>query len=65
MDLEDVEKSLGFQRNLMQVVAPKEASTCRSKGSKGEWIEITFVYVIACHSLRGNFHKWRWCKTLS
>ena len=32
----DFEKSLWFQRNRMHVVAPKEASTCRSKGPKGE-----------------------------
>ena len=34
----DFEKSLRFQREQMHVVAPKEASTCRSKGPKGEWI---------------------------
>ena len=32
---DDFEKSLWFQRELMHVVAPKEASTCRSKDSKG------------------------------
>ena len=36
---EDFEKSLWFRRERMHVVAPKEASTCRSKGPKGEWIE--------------------------
>ena len=34
---EDFEKSLWFQRELMHVVAPKEASTCRSKGPKDVW----------------------------
>ena len=30
----------GFEGERMHVVAPKEASTCRSKGRKGgEWIE--------------------------
>ena len=33
---EDFEKSLWFQREQMYVVAPKEASTCRSKGPNGE-----------------------------
>ena len=28
----------------MHVVAPKEASTCRSKGPKGEWIERTYDF---------------------
>ena len=49
---EDFEKSLWFQKEQMYVVVPKEASTCRSKGPKGEWIERTYDYVIACHSLR-------------
>ena len=49
---EEFEKSLWFHRELMHVVAPKEASTCRSKDSKGEWIERTHDYVFACHSLR-------------
>ena len=31
---EDVEKSLWFQREMMHVVGPKGASTCRSKGPK-------------------------------
>ena len=38
----------------MFTVAPKEASTCRSKGPQGEWIERTCDYVIASHSLRGE-----------
>ena len=50
---EDFEKSL-WQ---MCVVAPKEAQTCRSKGSQGEWIERTCDYVIACRSLRGKFSQ--------
>ena len=32
MGPEDFDKSLWFQREQMHVVAPKEASTCRSKG---------------------------------
>ena len=39
---EDFEKRLCFQRELMHVVAPEEATTCRSKGPKGEWIEKTY-----------------------
>ena len=38
----------------MHVVAPKEASTCRSKGPKGEWIERTYDYVIASGRLKGK-----------
>ena len=34
------------------MVAPKEASTCRSKGPKGEWIERIYDYVIASGSLK-------------
>ena len=33
---EDFEKSLWSQQEQMYVVVPKEASTCRSEGSKGE-----------------------------
>ena len=46
----DFEKSLWFQKNRMHVVAPEKASTCRSKGTKGEWIEKVYDYVIACNS---------------
>ena len=48
---EDFERSLLFRRERMHVVAPKEASTCKSEGSKGEWIERTYDYVIVCNSL--------------
>ena len=41
----------------MHVVAPKEASTCRSKGPQGEWIERTFDYVIASGSLKGKISQ--------
>ena len=37
----EFEKSIWFQRNRMHVVvAPEKASTCRSKGTEGEWIEV-------------------------
>ena len=62
---EDFEKSLWFQGGQMFIAAPKEASTCRSKGPKGEWLERTCDLVIACHNLRVKFHRWRWWKTLS
>ena len=65
MSQQSFEKSLWLQRNWMHVVAPKEASTCRSKSAKGEWIERSCDSVIACNSLRGKSHKWRWWKTLS
>ena len=51
------------------MVAPKEASTCRSKGPKGkastcrskgpkgEWIETTYDQVIACNSFRGKISQ--------
>ena len=51
---EDFEKSLWFQRGLTRVVAPKEASTCRSKGKKEEWIERTYDYIVASGSLKGK-----------
>ena len=41
----------------MHVVVPKEASTCRSKGPKGEWIERTYDYVIASGSLTGKISQ--------
>ena len=54
---EDFEKSLWFQREKMHVVAPKEASTCRAKGSKGEWIERANDHVIASGSLKGKISQ--------
>ena len=38
----------------MHVVATKEASTCRSKGPKEEWIDRTYDYVVASGSLKGK-----------
>ena len=43
----EFQKSLWFQRNQMHVVAPEKASTCRSNGTKGEWIETNYDPVIA------------------
>ena len=54
---EDFEKGLWFQRELMHVVAPKEASTCRTKGPKDVWIERTYDHVIACNSLKGKISQ--------
>ena len=38
-------------------MALKEASTCRSKDSKGKCIERTYDYVVACYSLRRNISQ--------
>ena len=46
------------------MVAPKGASTCRSKGPKDVWIERTYDYVVASGSLKGKNHRWRWLKIL-
>ena len=54
---EDFEKSLWYQMEQMHVVAPKEPSTCRSKGTKGEWIERTYDHVIASGSLKGRISQ--------
>ena len=40
---EDFEKSLWFQKEQMHVVPPKEASTCRSKGPKDEWLKESMI----------------------
>ena len=53
----EFEKSLWFQRNRMHVVAWEKASTCRSKGTRREWIEKVCDYVIACQSLKGKNSK--------
>ena len=34
------------------MVPPNEVSTCRLKGPKGEWIDKTYGFVIACNCLR-------------
>ena len=41
----------------MHVVALEKASTCRSNGAKGEWIEKVYDYVVACHSLKGKISQ--------
>ena len=51
---EDSGKESFVPRELMHVVAPKEASTCRSEDSKGEWIERSCDYFIACNGLKEN-----------
>ena len=38
----------------MHVVAPQKASTCRSKGTKGEWIEKVYDFVFACKGPKGK-----------
>ena len=45
-----------FENNF-HVVAPEEASTCRRKGAKGEWIEKSYDNVIACHSVKRNISQ--------
>ena len=54
---EDSEKSLWFQRELMHVAVPKEASTCRSKSLKDVWIERTYDHVVASGSLKGKISQ--------
>ena len=52
---EDFEKSLWFNRELLHAMAPTEASTCKSKDSKG--IERIYDFVTACDSLEGNISQ--------
>ena len=47
------------------VVAPKEASTCRSKDSKGERFERTNDYVVACEMKVVEDFEWRPHKAVS
>ena len=51
---DDFEKRFWFEREQMHAVAPKEASTCRSKSPEGEWIERTCDYVIASGCPKGK-----------
>ena len=51
---EDFEKSQKSQRETVHVVAPRGASTCRSKGPKDEWIERPYDYGDANGSLKGK-----------
>ena len=39
------------------MVAPEKASSCRSKGTKGEWIEKVYDYVVACTSQKGKISQ--------
>ena len=48
---------LRLHRELMHVVVPKEASRCRSKGPKDEWIERTCDNVVACGRLKGKISQ--------
>ena len=47
MSPEDFAKNMWFEGRKMFTEAPKEVSTCRSKGSQGELIERTYDHVIA------------------
>ena len=50
---DDVRKSLSFKSRHMFIDTPGEGvSTCRSKGPTGEFIERTYDYVNASHSLQ-------------
>ena len=52
---EDVRKSLSLGSRHVFIDAPGEGvSTCRSKGTTGEFIERKYDYVIASHSLQGK-----------
>ena len=46
MSPEDFEKSLWFRKDQVHAMAPGGVPTCRSKSSKGEWVEKVFDYVI-------------------
>ena len=54
---EDSEKSLLFSRELMHAVAPKGASTCRSKERLIMWLRVVVP--------KEKSHRWRWLKVLS
>ena len=41
----------------MFIEAPKEVSTCRSKGPKGELVERAYDYVIPSQNLKGKITK--------
>ena len=45
-------KTLWFRKDKMHVIAPGRVSTCRSKKTKGEWVEKVYDY--ACSSLFGK-----------
>ena len=45
------------QKNRMHVVAQEKASTCRSKGAKGDWIEKVYDYAIAYNSPKGKISQ--------
>ena len=41
----------------MHVVAPEEASTCRSKGPKDEWIDRTLIIIQMVEDFESRPHK--------
>ena len=41
----------------MHVAAAEKACTCRSKGTKSEWIEKVYDYVLACNRLKGKISQ--------
>ena len=49
----------------MHVVFPKEASTCRSNGPKGEWIEKSKITSLRVAVSKGRSYRWRWWKNLN
>ena len=53
MRREDFE-NMWFEDRMMFIEAPKEVSTCRSKGPKCELLERTYDHVIASQSLEGE-----------
>ena len=60
MNPAEFEKTSGFRGTRCMWQLRKKASTCRSKGAKGEWIEKVYGFVIACNSLKGKSRRWRW-----
>ena len=60
---EDFEKSMWFENRLMFMETPKEASRCRSKSHKDEWME---NFLRHCKSVwEATLHRWRWLKISS
>ena len=54
-----------MQKGQMHVVAPKEASTCRSKGPKVSGSKEPTITSLRVPISKEKSHRWRWWKILS